>query len=54
MKRGNVSEEEMYGTFNMGIGMIVTCDESDSQTILDLIQGSAMIGKIQKETKESF
>ena len=48
MKRGNVSEEEMYGTFNMGIGMIVTCDESDSQTILDLIQGSAMIGKIQK------
>lgn len=48
MKRGNVSEEEMYGTFNMGIGMIVTCDESDSQTILDLIQGSAMIGIIQK------
>lgn len=48
MKRGNVSEEEMYGTFNMGIGMIVTCDGSDSQTILDLIQGSAMIGKIQK------
>lgn len=48
MKRGNVSEEEMYGTFNMGIGMIVTCDESDSQTILDLIQGSALIGKIQK------
>ena len=48
MKRGNVSEEEMYGTFNMGIGMIMTCDESDSQTILDLIQGSAMIGKIQK------
>ncbi len=48
MKRGNVSEEEMYGTFNMGIGMIVTCDESDSQTILDLIQGSAIIGKIQK------
>lgn len=48
MNRGNVSEEEMYGTFNMGIGMIVTCEKEEAENILEIIEGSALIGKIQK------
>lgn len=30
---GNVSDREMFRTFNMGIGMIVICAESDSEKI---------------------
>jgi len=30
---GNVSDREMYRTFNMGIGMVVVCNESDAETI---------------------
>jgi phosphoribosylformylglycinamidine cyclo-ligase len=30
---GNVSEREMYRTFNMGVGMVVVCAESDVKLI---------------------
>lgn len=30
---GNVSEREMYRTFNMGVGMVVVCAESDVEVI---------------------
>ena len=30
---GNVSEEEMHRTFNMGVGMVVVCAPSDAETI---------------------
>jgi phosphoribosylformylglycinamidine cyclo-ligase len=30
---GNVSEREMYRTFNMGVGMVVVCAESDVELI---------------------
>lgn len=52
MKRGNVPESEMYGTFNMGIGMVVTCDVDDAQKILELIEGSALIGEVQNGEEE--
>jgi phosphoribosylformylglycinamidine cyclo-ligase len=32
-KLGNVSESEMYRTFNMGIGMVIVCSSSDVETI---------------------
>jgi phosphoribosylformylglycinamidine cyclo-ligase len=52
MKRGGISENEMFGTFNMGVGMIVTCDASDAQTILDTLEGSMLIGEIKKGDEE--
>ncbi len=52
MKRGGISEDEMFGTFNMGVGMIVTCDKEDAQTILELIPGSSLIGEIVKGNEE--
>lgn len=52
MKRGGISEDEMFGTFNMGVGMIVTCDEKDAQVVLDLIPESMLIGKIEKGNDE--
>src|SRR5687768_57608 len=33
-KLGNVSDHEMFRTFNMGIGMVVVCSESSVETIL--------------------
>lgn len=47
MKRGGIEENEMFGTFNMGVGMVVICDEADAQTVLELTEGSMLIGKIE-------
>lgn len=48
MKKGGIAENEMFGTFNMGVGMVVICDQSDAQTVLDLIPDSSLIGKVEK------
>lgn len=46
-QRGGIEENEMFGTFNMGVGMVVICDESDAQTVLNITEGSMLIGKIE-------
>ncbi|SMB91632.1 phosphoribosylformylglycinamidine cyclo-ligase [Desulfonispora thiosulfatigenes DSM 11270] len=38
-KLGNISEEEMHRTFNMGIGMILIVDPSEEKVIIDLCEG---------------
>src|SRR5690606_2846987 len=52
MKRGGIAEDEMFGTFNMGVGMVVVCEQKDAQTVLDLIEGSMLIGQIEKGEEE--
>lgn len=47
-KRGNISEDEMFGTFNMGVGMVVIVDQTDAEKVLNIIDGSAVIGEIQE------
>ncbi|MDP2950518.1 MAG: AIR synthase-related protein, partial [Chloroflexota bacterium] len=32
-ERGNVAEEEMYRTFNMGLGMVVACDPAEVEAV---------------------
>ena len=36
-KRGDISEEMMYNTFNMGIGMVIAVDKGDVEKTLDAI-----------------
>lgn len=36
-KQGNISEKEMYRTFNMGIGMVVCVSPADSQRTLNVL-----------------
>jgi len=48
MKKGGIAEDEMFGTFNMGVGMVVICDQSDAQTVLELIPESSLIGRVEK------
>jgi phosphoribosylformylglycinamidine cyclo-ligase len=45
-KLGNVSDHEMFRTFNMGIGMIVICSESAVDTITASIANIHNIGKV--------
>jgi phosphoribosylformylglycinamidine cyclo-ligase len=42
----------MFGTFNMGVGRVVVCDEKDAETILNLIDGSMNLGSIQKSEEK--
>ena len=39
-KQGNIVDEEMYRTFNNGIGMVVCVDESDVEQTLSLLADS--------------
>ena len=45
-KRGNIAREEMFGTFNMGVGMILVADEQYVPKILDLLDDAYEIGEI--------
>lgn len=43
---GNVSDHEMFRTFNMGIGMVVVCSSTDRSELLNAIPDAMRIGVI--------
>jgi len=43
---GNVSDHEMFRTFNMGIGMIVVCSEIDKDNIANGVNDCYEIGRV--------
>ena len=45
-KRGNIDRMEMFGTFNMGVGMVVVVDESLADKALSLIEDAYLVGEI--------
>ncbi len=45
-KRGNIARSEMYGTFNMGIGMVIVVDEDHAAKVLDLLEDAYIVGEI--------
>ncbi|MBQ4346893.1 MAG: phosphoribosylformylglycinamidine cyclo-ligase [Firmicutes bacterium] len=53
---GNVSEKDMYNTFNMGIGMVLVADEENAQKILAELKAMGeegyIIGEIITDEKE--
>lgn len=50
---GNIDTEEMYHTFNMGVGMVVFVDEKDKDLALDLLEGKGqVIGKVRSGNKD--
>ena len=55
---GNVSEAEMYRTFNMGVGMVIVCARPDVARIMDHIQNRAEkcyeIGEVIAGDKKVF
>lgn len=51
-ERGNISEEMMYNTYNMGIGMMLCVDKSDAEATIRAIETTGdkayKIGEIEK------
>lgn len=45
-KRGNIGKMEMFGTFNMGVGMVVVVDKADSKKVLSILDDAYEIGEI--------
>ena len=54
-KKGNIEEEMMYNTFNMGIGMILAVDENDVTPAMEAIRNAGetpyVIGRTAKGEK---
>jgi len=52
---GNVPDEEMFRTFNMGIGFCVIVDKKDSEKIIEIAEKydipAYVIGRIVKEVE---
>jgi len=53
---GNISDEEMYKTFNMGIGFCIVIDKLESELIMNLIKQhgieSQIVGHVEKSGKK--
>ena len=45
-EKGNIPERDMFNTFNMGVGMALTCDPDNALKILSLCPGSYVLGEI--------
>ena len=45
-KMGNVPQDDMYRTFNMGIGYVAVVNPKDVSTSLKMLKGSKVVGKI--------
>ncbi len=51
-KRGNIAREEMFGTFNMGVGMVVVVDENEVSKVLELLDDAYEIGEITENAEK--
>jgi len=51
-KRGKIAREEMYGTFNMGVGMVLAVDATHAPKVLDLLDDAYEIGEIVKSENQ--
>ncbi len=51
-KRGNIARKEMFGTFNMGVGMVLVVDVEHAEKVLHLLDDAYEIGEItENQTK---
>jgi phosphoribosylformylglycinamidine cyclo-ligase len=49
---GNVTDDEMYRTFNMGVGMVIVCSPSDAKTIRAHVGNGYEIGSVITGNRE--
>jgi len=48
-QRGNVTRDEMYHVFNMGIGMVVICSPKDVDRLSQALPEAKVIGEVVKQ-----
>ncbi|MBC7556790.1 MAG: phosphoribosylformylglycinamidine cyclo-ligase [Chryseobacterium sp.] len=51
-KRGKIERHEMFGTFNMGVGMVVVVDKSLANQVLEILPETYVIGEIVKNAEK--
>jgi phosphoribosylformylglycinamidine cyclo-ligase len=51
-ERGNVAEDEMYRTFNMGLGMVLVCDPSDVEAVRVAVGEALVVGEVVAKAGE--
>lgn len=49
-KEGNISEHDMYNTFNMGVGMAVTVDKADADKAVEILKANGEEASVIGET----
>ena len=42
------TDEQMYGTFNMGMGFFVVCAKNDADDILQTAKDADVVGEVRK------
>ncbi len=51
-KRGDIDHMEMFGTFNMGVGMVVVVSEDAAHKVIELLDDAYEIGVITEGTEK--
>ena len=50
-EKGNIAEQMMYNTFNMGIGMVIAVDAADVDKVMEAVRAAGdepyVIGRIE-------
>ena len=50
-KESKFTTEQMYSTFNMGMGFFVVCDAKDADDILQIAKDGDIVGEVRKSNK---
>ena len=45
-EQSDVTPEEMYRVFNMGLGMVLVCDAAQADRVATVVQGSSIVGRV--------
>jgi phosphoribosylformylglycinamidine cyclo-ligase len=45
-REGNVSDDEMYRVFNMGMGMVLVCGQGDVEAVRSLLPEARVVGQV--------
>ena len=52
LEHSNVSRDEMYRVFNMGLGLVLVCDQKQAMEIVSLVQGARVVGEVSPAINE--
>ena len=50
-KESKFSDEQMYSTFNMGMGFFLVCDKENADDILQIAKDADVVGEVRKSNK---
>ncbi|OGR51574.1 MAG: phosphoribosylformylglycinamidine cyclo-ligase [Elusimicrobia bacterium RIFCSPLOWO2_02_FULL_39_32] len=50
--QGNISDQEMFRTFNMGIGLILVVSKEQASKVMDFLGNAVLLGEVKKGKEE--